>query len=348
MKIGIYNPYFHILGGAERYVLAIARCLSKQYQIVLFCQNKDILRASEEKFGFTVENTIVKPWSQGQKERNKELSQFELFFYVTDGSIFFSPAKKNILIIQTPSHIPKKNVFNLIKLSSWQKIICYSHFMDNIIKKRLNKKTEILFVPINQVSKIQNTVKENLILSVGRFFTHLHNKKQKEMIRIFKKLIKKIPSDTRLCLVGSVDPGAKEYLASAKHEATDYPIDIKTDISYQELQKLYQKSKIYWHAAGFGEDLEKYPEKAEHFGVSTIEAMANEAVPVVFQAGGQAEIITDGQNGYTWKTEEELMSHTVNLLVNNVLRIQLAQSARISSAYYTPDIFCRKLNEILA
>lgn len=274
------------------------------------------------------------------------MMQIDLMFYVTDGSLFFSRAKKNILIIQSPAHIPGNSLTNQLKFLSWQKVVCYSEFVADIIKKKLGRRVEVLFVPISSVASLP-TRKKNFILSVGRFFPHLHNKKQKEMVELFGKMVKRGLKNMELCLVGSVDPGGEDYLAEVKRTAAGLPVRILTDITHTELQRLYTDAKVYWHAAGFGEDLEKHPEKAEHFGVSTVEAQAYGAVPVVFAGGGQTEIVNNGHNGFVWRNSEELLKYTKELLSNEALRSRIAHNAQTSANQYTQDKFCDRLHEIL-
>src|SRR3989344_3628583 len=105
-QIGIYDPYFHILGGAERYVLSIAHCLKANSQISLFTKDDSLLATATQKFGIETGYIHRYEWPVGKSNRIKQLARFDLFFYVTDGSIFISPARKNILIIQSPAHIP--------------------------------------------------------------------------------------------------------------------------------------------------------------------------------------------------------------------------------------------------
>ena len=51
MKIGIYDPYLHILGGAERYILTIALILGKNNEIILFGENKSIIKIAQSSPG---------------------------------------------------------------------------------------------------------------------------------------------------------------------------------------------------------------------------------------------------------------------------------------------------------
>src|SRR3989338_11504447 len=256
---GIFDPYLHILGGAERYILAIAQSLSSECQTVLFTKHPDRVSEAQKKFGFTVPGLTTKPWPETVASRLSTLYQLDLFLYVTDGSLFVSPAKKNLLLIQTPVHIPKRTLVNSIKLHSWQTVLCYSQFMADIIRRRLRIQPKTLFVPITNRPK-DIPAKENIILSVGRFFPELHNKKQKEMVEIFRTLMPQLPK-VQLYLVGSVDPGGENYLESVKAAAQGLPVNILTNSSYGELCALYAKAKIYWHATGFSEDLEQFPEK---------------------------------------------------------------------------------------
>lgn len=347
MKIGIYDPYLHILGGAERYVLSIAACFPDAETLV-FAPEKEWLNRARKKFGLELkQNITVESWPNSRSARRVKLAGLDYFFYVTDGSLFYSPAKKNILIIQSPAHIPSRNLLNMIKLWSWQKIICYSRFMEKIIQERLDKSAVALFVPINKYTRSPANKKDNLIVSVGRFFSHLHKKKQLEIVQIFKELVAQGLSGTRLLLIGSVDPGGEGYLKIVKDAIREAPIELLTNTDFVALSRFYSRAKIYWHAAGFGEDLVKYPERAEHFGVSTVEAMAHGAVPVVFAGGGQLEIVKNGKNGFTWRSNTELIKYTRELLRNEDLRIKLADNARKTADDYTQVKFCEKLHEIL-
>ncbi len=308
MKLGIYDPYFHILGGAERYVLSIALCFPRD-EVILYATEKSLLTQAEKKFNLRLPQVTTRPWISNRSERNAELKSLDVFFHVTDGSLFFSAAAKNILIIQSPAHIPQPSLVNYIKLISWQTLICYSQFVGNYVQKKLHKKPRVLFVPIATPDKTLKK-KDNLILSVGRFFSNLHNKKQLEMVTFFKDIYTKAGTDIRLILVGSIDPGGEKYFEMVKKASTGLPIELITNAAYDKLITYYQRAKVYWHGAGFGEDINRYPERAEHFGVSTIEAMSYGAVPVVFAAGGQTEIVTNGSNGFTWRIPRELATRT--------------------------------------
>jgi len=106
---------------------------------------------------------------------------------------------------------------------------------------------------------------------------------------------------------------------------------------------LLKRAKIYWHSTGFGEDLEKNPEKFEHFGLSTLEAMNSGLVPVVFNAGGQPELVDHETNGFVWNTKDELISFTKMIIEEDPLRRVLSYNAIISSKKFSKDEFFKKL-----
>ena len=73
-----------------------------------------------------------------------------------------------------------------------------------------------------------------------------------------------------------------------------------------DLAGLYQEAEIYWHGTGLGTDLEQEPEKAEHFGISLVEAMSAGCVVFAYGSGGPREIITDGVDGFLYSSTEDL------------------------------------------
>ena len=107
------------------------------------------------------------------------------------------------------------------------------------------------------------------------------------------------------------------------------------------------RAKIYWHASGFGEDVEKHPELAEHFGMSTVEAMGAGVVPVVINTGGQKEIVTDGENGLLWNTLEELLEKTKQVVQDENLRTELSQNAMKRARDFGKERFYNEVQRLI-
>lgn len=346
-KIAIISPYFDILGGGERYILTIASLLSEKNNVTIFWEEDSYKDKVFKKLGIDITKVNFHKRISGRFKLISALRSFDQLIYMTDGSLFLSPCSKNILIIQSPAHIPAYTPANRFKLLRFKTILCYSAYVAGFIKKAIHRNAVIL-PPAVDMPDINKGKKENLILSVGRFFPWLHSKKQDVLVNVFKKLYQsgKI-SGWRLVITGSVDKGAQDYVKEIKDGIKGYPIEITTSSSFLELVDLYQKAKIYWHASGYNQDLNKYPQNAEHFGITTVEAMCYGCVPIVFSAGGQLEIITNGKNGYLWKTEQELMSKTVKLSQDNNLLYALKEEAIRKTEDYSQDNFSKKLTDLI-
>lgn len=350
MKIAIFDPYLNILGGGERYISSIAECLNIDNSVDLYAGDKSIKQKISNQFNINLPEVLLLPddvfHRRGILRKLRILKKYDRFFYMTDGSLFFSSAAKNYLIIQSPAHIPPKDLINKLKLHNWQ-ILCYSQFVSEIIKTKLGLNSFILPPAIEDIN-YKNSTKENIILTVGRFFLYPHNKKQDILIDIFKKNYKSKFKDYKLILVGGLtEESGKQYLNSLKEKAKGLPIEFYINPSFDKLHYLYSIAKFYWHAAGFAEDLYKFPERAEHFGITTLEAMNAGCVPLVFNGGGQKEIVGHNKDGFLWETERELADLTFNLIKDETKRSKIAEKSIIKSKEYSKSKFYEKLQKII-
>ena len=345
MKIAIYSPYLDTLGGGERYILTIAEHLSKNNEVIIFWDGIDINNQAKERLNIDLSKVTFKKnvfIANNLIEKYKNLKDFDVCFVVSDGSIPMGFSKKNILHFQVPFKTTP-NLKNTIKLLTWKKIIVNSNFTKKIIDKSYGVSTTVLYPPVD-ILNLRPLEKKNIILSVGRFFSPLHDKKQNILIKSFKKMNLKA---WKLVLAGGVDKTSEEKIKELQKSVDTYPIEILPNVSYSVIKKLYGEAKIYWHGAGFGEDEKKDPEKAEHFGISTVEAMASGAVPVVVPYGGQREIVDEGKNGLYFYTEDELIDKTLELINNQNLLDNLSKNALEKSKSYSKENFCRHLDEII-
>ncbi len=346
-KIALYSPYLDILGGGERFILTIAEYLSLHNDVFIYWNSDSFINLALKKLGIDLSRVKIIKKPLTSLDFAKKNLFLDHFFYMTDGSLFFSSSKKNYLIIQSPAHIPKDSINNRLKLMSYNRIICYSKFVGQYIKKYIKRQSLIIPPPV-LTDLFKEKDKKNIILSVGRFFPWLHNKKQEVLITAFKKLVDNHNLiGWQLVLIGSVDKGGEAYFNKIKKQSQGYPISILTQINAKQLAKYYGKAKIYWHAAGYGEDLKKYPQRAEHFGISTVESMASSCVPIVFNGGGQKEIIVDGQNGFLWKSIADLLHKTLAIINDESLRKKIIHQAKNDSFKYSKDEFIKKINQVI-
>jgi glycosyltransferase involved in cell wall biosynthesis len=175
--------------------------------------------------------------------------------------------------------------------------------------------------------------KARSIAAVGRFFTGAHAKKQDVLIEAFSALQERLRPDGtwELHLVGGAAPGAWDYVERLRAAARGLPVSIHVNAPAAELENVLWRSPLFWHAAGQGEDAARHPERLEHFGIATVEAMLHRAVPLVVPAGGQTEIVSGGQTGVFWRDPAELAARTAELIADPDRREALAAAAATSA-----------------
>lgn len=355
MKIGIYTPYLDSFGGGERYILTVAEILSSENQVDLFLDKhlgalepQKLIENLAKRFNLNLSkvNLVPSPVGKGSNffQRLFFLRHYELIFYLTDGSIFYSTAKKNIIHFQVPfENLTAKSFWGKLKLSTWNLAVYNSVFTQKIVDQQWKISGKVIYPPVD-ITKIKPLKKKKYILSVGRFTSFSKLKKQEEMIESFKNLFKtgKI-KDWSLHLAGSLE-GDESYINELKNLAKGTPVYFYPNLSFDKLMELYGVSSIYWHAAGFEET---DPQKMEHFGISTVEAMAGGCVPVVINKGGQPEIVESGESGILWDTLEQLQKETLKLINNPKLILEIADKAQKRSLLFSKENFDLEIKKLL-
>lgn len=351
MKAGFFSPYLDTFGGGERYMLQLASYLSRKNDncIDIFWNDSAIkaplarfLKIDLTKTRFT--NDIFSQRSLFGKVLKTR--QYDLLFILSDGSIPLTLAKKNILHFQVPFHFPNPDLKTKLKLARYKWVVCNSYFTKNFIDKSFKIKSKVIYPPVD-VDSIKPLQKENMIFSVGRFSSQqLHPKRQEILIEVFKELYKKAPT-WKLILVGQAKKEDSKYIRNLKKITRGYAIKIIENLEIEKLRNLYGHASIYWHATGFGEDELKNPERMEHFGISTVEASAGGAVPVVIGKGGQKEIIEEGKNGLLWTTKTQLLEKTLSLINNPQQMETLSKNAIKNSKRFSKQKFFQDYEKII-
>ncbi len=344
-SIGIFTPYPFIIGGGERYIFTLAESFLLQGDKVTLLSPfpYDIKRISQQ-LGINLDNCLYKKTPTKVFFLPSAHKKYDYFFALSN-HIYpptFGQGKVNTLIVQFPFPYPTKKMGDKLqklllipKLLSYQKILCYSEYSKKWIHKQLpssirdHLSIEILPPAVNIKTFSPLTRKKNIILSVGRFFIGDHNKNHLILIQAFKNLLERNNiHGWELHLAGYLhqDENSKQNYKKMEAYAKGLPIFFHPNISSEDLIKLYNNSKILWHAAGLGNDENKTPENSEHFGIVILEALAAGVIPIVVNAGGIPEIIKNNENGFLWNTQEELLMHTLNVLKNtNIVKIKVSK-----------------------
>ncbi len=391
MRIAIYNANLHTMGGGEKYMGVIAEALAENNDVEILCTvdiDKDKLC---RKLDLNLSKVKIVPLnvendSEVFSEKSKE---YDLFINSTYFSKLKSQCPNSIMVLffpwiephQYPIWVKKyaykflgntlfkksddsgSNILNRFYASqqnffekrqylrTYNLFISISHYTHYWVTKELGVPSELLYPPVD-TNGLKAGEKENIIMSVGRFFIHSHNKKQLEMIKVFKELYdenKETMGSYTYHLCGSVadDEDSRKYLETCKKEAEGYPIEIHADIAIEELRDWYSKAKIFWHATGMGENIRKNPDKFEHFGITTVEAMAAGVVPVVINKAGQSEVVKNDVDGYLWNNVRQLKNMTLSLVKNEEKRKALAEEAVKSSKLFSKDNMIRDTKRIV-
>ncbi len=354
MRIGIYDPYLDTMSGGEKYMLTAASCLVSEHNVSIFWNDEEFIRTEAiRKFGIDLQNISFHKNIFNQDtsliSRLSESQKYDYIIFLSDGSIPLI-ACSLILHFQTPVEWVINNpIKTKIKLLRTKKIICNSFYTKKYIDKKYGVNSDVLYPPITIGEEIQKVKKENIILNIGRFGIQMAGssyKKQEILVDVFKEMVKKGLKNWSLVLLVSGAEDDLKKLDTLKDSAKGYPIEFVSNPNKDFFWKYCRKSKIYWHASGYGEDLFKHPDRAEHFGMSTVEAMSVGNVPIVINAGGQPEIVQDNKNGYVWNTIEELMQKTNKIIKDPKLWESFSEEAIDSAKRFSKERFCKELRDI--
>lgn len=350
MNVGISSPYLRTLGGGEQYILTIASCLLPENNVTIFSDVPNLVSDAEKRFGLSLTGVKVVPDTINRSSTAQRLLaslKLDYLIHVSDGSFPLSLAKHTICIVQFPiPWVKNSGILNDIKLNRIEKIICYSQFVKNHLEKNIKTKIEIL-PPAIKINSYIVGQKKQYILSVGRFTKGMNTKKQEIMIQAMKRLSEQGLRGWKLILAGSVLPEDVDFVQSLEKESEGYPIEIQVNVPRSTLLSYYQDASMYWHAAGYGVDITTHPEQVEHFGITTVEAMASGCIPLVYPAGGQKEIVDENINGMYWQTPEELVKKSLYLIQNKKEMERLTNTARIKAASYDIANFCSRIHELI-
>lgn len=328
-KVALYDPYLDTLGGGEKHILSIMDVFADfGYEVNIFW-DKNLTKEIKDRFAFKYIDTSK--WID--KKNLKNLWSYDYFFYVTDGSYFFSPAKKNFVYAMIPDKkLYSQNLINRLKLINYQ-FITHSVFTQKWLNKFGIKSKVIMPYLDNKLinQNIDFARKEKIILSVGRFFSHLHSKRQDLMIQAFKDLKNKYKKfdEYKLVLAGGLKNEDQKYFDDLKRLAgNDSSIIFKPNIKLYELYKLYKLSNYFWHFTGYGVNEEKNPELVEHFGITPLEAIASGCLTFCYSAGGPKELITNGKNGFLFSHADELIDKMIKVDPDKSIKEKVRDNGR--------------------
>ncbi len=341
MRASVYTPYLETLGGGERYVTSFAKVLGDAgWHVDLESSNPNIIDKLEKRFGLKLTNIkVVKSINRG--------SGYDLCFWLSDGSIPSLLARNNIIHFQRPFFkVDGKSLISRMKFFRINKVVVNSKFTKKWIDKEYPVNSMVLYPPVD-VSKFKPSKKENIIISIARFSQLEQSKRQDVLVDAFKKFYDKGNKNWKLVLAGGSEVGGVDFVKKLKELSVGYPIRIVENPEFTDIKSLYSKSKIFWSASGYNIDEEREPNRVEHFGITVVEAMAAGLIPMVFDAGGHKEIIKSNENGFLWKTVEDLLRLTEIISSDLHLQKKLSSVGKKDSHNFSLEVFKEKVLSII-
>lgn len=220
-------------------------------------------------------------------------------------------------------------------------------------RRRWHVDSTVIYPPSD--SSFSAGEKSNRILSVGRFSGFRIaglSKRQLEMMRTFVELHHAGFEDWQYHSLGGLGTWHQDeaYFREVAETAlaAGGRAEVLANAPRERLKHLYGSSKIFWHAAGYGDDDSRNPELMEHFGIATVDAMSAGCVPVVIRKGAQPEIVEHGTSGFLWETLEELKNYTLLLMRDDALRGRMAEAAQERAKHFSRSMFVQRFRDFVA
>ena len=234
-------------------------------------------------------------------------------------------------------------------IDSYQVVLANSEFTRDHVCKRWNVRATIAYPPCAQAAGVDESARTKTILNVGRFQAdgpQIPHKRQDVLIRAFAQMPDLAAAGWSLHLVGAVGTTSEDrtYFEHIRRLAGDLPIHVHANASHELLTDLTSHARVYWHAQGYGTDIAVHPEAQEHFGISTVEAMAAGIVPLVYATAGPAEVVQD-ESELMWRTPQELVAKTRALITSGRWE-HWHGSCRRRAAEFSNDAFARQITAL--
>ena len=172
--------------------------------------------------------------------------------------------------------------------------------------------------------------KDFVILFVGRI---AQEKNIVFLIESHKELIKK-HNNIKLIIVGD-GPDKDEYEELTKSMKLDKNIIFTGKAAWGDMPNFYHISDVFATAS-----------KTETQGLTVIEAMASNTVPVCMDDEAFRSMVTDELNGLFFKTEEEYIEKVLKLYEDRPYLEKIDKQARIQAEHYSSKNYADRVLEV--
>ena len=385
LRVGVYDLYWTTLGGGEQVDGTIAQVLAEDHDVTLFGPEPPDVERTRERLGVDLSACDFRAVSD-DVEASAASADVDVFVNGTYLSRAVNRAPLGYYYVHFPQVPPRRGdalrqrlciagvravraipvrelpqrlnevaagfdrrIARTDFLPSYRRYLANSAFTARWVERLWGVPADVLHPPVR--ATVRPGEQRALILALGRFFdpVHGHSKKQLELVEAFVELERSGAADGwELALVGGADAANRDYALAVKRAAQGHRVSVHFNAPGARVEQLLGEASLFWHAAGLGEDPDRHPDRFEHFGIALVEAMAAGAVPLVFGAAGPAEIVEDGTSGRHWRTLDDLVRATTDVIADPSERERLAEGARARASFFTADRFAERLRGHLA
>lgn len=384
LRVGVYDLYWSTLGGGEQVDGTIAQVLAADHDVTLLGPEPPDVERTRERLGVDLSGCAHLRVTD-DLEASEASAELDVFINGTYLSRAVNRAPVGYYYVHFPQVPPRRRdavrqsvciagvkamraiplrelpmrlrevaagfdrrILRTEFLPTYHRYLANSAFTAGWVERLWGVPAEVLHPPVRP--SVSPGAKRPLVVGLGRFFdpVHGHCKKQLELVEAFDRLQRRGGAEGwELALIGGADAANRDYALAVKRAALGKPVSVHLNAKGELVERLLAEASLFWHAAGFGEDAERHPDRFEHFGIAPVEAMAAGAVPVVFGAAGPAEVVQDGVSGRHWHTLDELVEISADLIADPAERERLVAGARRRADEFSVDAFANRLLGIL-
>lgn len=235
-------------------------------------------------------------------------------------------------------------------LGSYDVVCANSQFTAGHVRRRWGVEP-VVVPPGCPYMQVEGVPKEKLIVAVGRIepvVSGVPNKRLDVLIDAFASMTDLHVDGWRLVVAGACSAANRDVLTGLERQVDGAPIEIRPNLPYGELRRLYSAASIYWHAQGYGEDAAVRPETQEHFGITTVEAMSAGCIPVVIDTAGPREVAERVEGARLWRTPDELSEATHEVVaLSGPERAAIAERCRQRAEEYDEVHFGKRFGRVM-
>jgi glycosyltransferase involved in cell wall biosynthesis len=361
-RLALYDHTLHLIGGGEKYGCTMAHALQDDFDITLIAHRAVSLADLMEWYNLDLSRCRIKvmpldffpadgpvsPDRVSARTENpflavsRESGNYDFFVNNSMLEMVYPLASVPVFVC----HFPERPKGPYFYVPHYPHLIHNSRYTAEWIAKKWGVAAgHHIYPPVDMEPAAGTAVpKESIILSVARFESG-GSKQQAEMVSAFARLRSLAPDAAQgwklvLC-GGSASPNP--YLERLRAELASrpgLPVEILANIPLDELKRQYARASIFWHLCGLGRT---NPAHVEHFGMSTVEAMQNGCLPIVFDGGGQREIVEHGVCGYRFASVRELLALTLAAIRDPLRHEKARHEARRRGSDFTRSAFGEKV-----